>query len=304
MANGNGAAAPMAKTASPVKRRDHGFVPGGRADGVPDAAGAGGFLGALVRSVQATCAGAGAGSRGRGRKGRVGQDEHRRASADRRPAWHPVDSGGDRVRQGPAGRRLRRRACRRARSAGSSSASSGRSAEGSRSCWRKPRTRRRRATRAGPRRSTPRSWRRTRATRKRSAALPSSRSRPDSSIRPRPCLRRSRSLRPARTRIRDCGGFGGAARGRAGRDRRRTCAARTGRRGQSRRPQVALRSRRRAVGQGRPRGAADQLLEIIRRDRKWNDEAARKQLLQLFEAWGLMDPATVAARRKLSAIWF
>ena len=51
-------------------------------------------------------------------------------------------------------------------------------------------------------------------------------------------------------------------------------------------------------------GAADQLLELIRRDRKWNDEAARKQLLQLFEAWGLMDPESVAARRKLSAIWF
>ena len=50
--------------------------------------------------------------------------------------------------------------------------------------------------------------------------------------------------------------------------------------------------------------AADQLLEIIRRDRKWNDEAARKQLLQLFEAWGLMDPASIAARRKLSAVWF
>jgi putative thioredoxin len=50
--------------------------------------------------------------------------------------------------------------------------------------------------------------------------------------------------------------------------------------------------------------AADHLLEIIRRDRKWNDEAARKQLLQLFEAWGLMDPASVAARRKLSAVWF
>ena len=50
--------------------------------------------------------------------------------------------------------------------------------------------------------------------------------------------------------------------------------------------------------------AADQLLEIIRRDRKWNDEAARKQLLQFFEAWGLMDPASIAARRKLSAIWF
>jgi putative thioredoxin len=50
--------------------------------------------------------------------------------------------------------------------------------------------------------------------------------------------------------------------------------------------------------------AADHLLEVIKRDRAWNEQAARKQLLQLFEAWGLMDPATVAARRKLSAIWF
>jgi putative thioredoxin len=51
-------------------------------------------------------------------------------------------------------------------------------------------------------------------------------------------------------------------------------------------------------------GAADHLLEIVKRDRKWNEDAARKQLLQFFEAWGLMDPAAVAARRKLSAIWF
>jgi putative thioredoxin len=50
--------------------------------------------------------------------------------------------------------------------------------------------------------------------------------------------------------------------------------------------------------------AADNLLEIIRRERKWNDEAARKQLLRLFEAWGLMDPASVQARRKLSAVIF
>jgi putative thioredoxin len=50
--------------------------------------------------------------------------------------------------------------------------------------------------------------------------------------------------------------------------------------------------------------AADALLAIIKRDRKWNDEAARKQLLQFFEAWGLMDPAAVTARRKLSAILF
>jgi putative thioredoxin len=50
--------------------------------------------------------------------------------------------------------------------------------------------------------------------------------------------------------------------------------------------------------------AADCLLAIIKRDRTWNDEAARKQLLQFFEAWGLMDPSAVTARRKLSAILF
>jgi putative thioredoxin len=50
--------------------------------------------------------------------------------------------------------------------------------------------------------------------------------------------------------------------------------------------------------------AADELLAIIKRDRAWNDTAARKQLLEFFQAWGLMDKVTVAARRKLSAIWF
>jgi putative thioredoxin len=50
--------------------------------------------------------------------------------------------------------------------------------------------------------------------------------------------------------------------------------------------------------------AADRLLEIIKRERKWNDDAARKQLVQFFEAWGLMDPAAVTARRKLSALIF
>jgi putative thioredoxin len=50
--------------------------------------------------------------------------------------------------------------------------------------------------------------------------------------------------------------------------------------------------------------AADELLAIIKRDRAWNEGGARKQLLQFFEAWGLMDKAAVAARRKLSAIWF
>ncbi len=50
--------------------------------------------------------------------------------------------------------------------------------------------------------------------------------------------------------------------------------------------------------------AADALLDIIRRDRKWNEEAARMQLLKFFEAWGVEDPATMAARRKLSALLF
>jgi putative thioredoxin len=50
--------------------------------------------------------------------------------------------------------------------------------------------------------------------------------------------------------------------------------------------------------------AADALLEIIRRDRSWNEGAARAQLLKFFEAWGLEDPASMAARRKLSALLF
>jgi putative thioredoxin len=50
--------------------------------------------------------------------------------------------------------------------------------------------------------------------------------------------------------------------------------------------------------------AADALLDIIRRQRGWNEDAARLQLLKFFEAWGFDDPATVAARRKLSAILF
>jgi putative thioredoxin len=50
--------------------------------------------------------------------------------------------------------------------------------------------------------------------------------------------------------------------------------------------------------------AAAALLEAIKRDRAWNDEAARKQLLKFFEAWGPMDPATVKARRGLSTLLF
>ena len=50
--------------------------------------------------------------------------------------------------------------------------------------------------------------------------------------------------------------------------------------------------------------ATDHLLEIVRRDRKWNDDGARKQMLQFFESWGPMDPASITGRRKLSSILF
>ncbi|HEX2136354.1 MAG TPA: thioredoxin [Microvirga sp.] len=55
---------------------------------------------------------------------------------------------------------------------------------------------------------------------------------------------------------------------------------------------------------GRRAEAVDQLLEIVRRDRSWNEDGARKQLVQFFEAWGPTDPNTIAGRRKLSSILF
>jgi putative thioredoxin len=51
-------------------------------------------------------------------------------------------------------------------------------------------------------------------------------------------------------------------------------------------------------------GALDALLAIVAKNRGWNEEAARKQLLQLFEAWGGADPVTVAGRMRLSSLLF
>lgn len=50
--------------------------------------------------------------------------------------------------------------------------------------------------------------------------------------------------------------------------------------------------------------AIEHLLEIVRRDRKWNEEAARKQLLQLFDAWGPKEPLVAEGRRRLSSLLF
>jgi putative thioredoxin len=50
--------------------------------------------------------------------------------------------------------------------------------------------------------------------------------------------------------------------------------------------------------------AVEHLLELVRRDRNWNEQAARKQLVQLFDAWGPKDPLTAEGRRRLSSILF
>ncbi|MDR6819372.1 putative thioredoxin [Neorhizobium sp. 2083] len=56
--------------------------------------------------------------------------------------------------------------------------------------------------------------------------------------------------------------------------------------------------------QGERDKAAEHLLTIMRKDRTFDDDGARRQLLQFFEVWGAKDPATIAARRRLSSILF
>jgi putative thioredoxin len=55
---------------------------------------------------------------------------------------------------------------------------------------------------------------------------------------------------------------------------------------------------------GKRSEATQQLLEIVKRDRKWNEDGARKQLVQFFDAWGPTDEATVEGRKRLSTILF
>ncbi len=57
-------------------------------------------------------------------------------------------------------------------------------------------------------------------------------------------------------------------------------------------------------GKGRRLDALEQLISIVRRDRKWNDDGARKQLVQFFEAWGPTDESTIEGRKRLSSILF
>lgn len=55
---------------------------------------------------------------------------------------------------------------------------------------------------------------------------------------------------------------------------------------------------------GEREAAVDHLLDLVKRDRAWNDEAGRKQLVKFFEAFGPADPLTLASRRRLSTILF
>ncbi|HET7448317.1 MAG TPA: co-chaperone YbbN [Methyloceanibacter sp.] len=55
---------------------------------------------------------------------------------------------------------------------------------------------------------------------------------------------------------------------------------------------------------GDRKGALDELLILVAKNRSWNDDAARKQLLQLFDAWGPSDPSTVTGRQRLSSLLF
>ncbi|MBI4968853.1 MAG: thioredoxin [Rhodospirillales bacterium] len=57
-------------------------------------------------------------------------------------------------------------------------------------------------------------------------------------------------------------------------------------------------------GTGEREAAVDELLELVRRNRAWNEQAARQQLVKLFEAFGPTDPLTIEARKRLSSILF
>jgi putative thioredoxin len=57
-------------------------------------------------------------------------------------------------------------------------------------------------------------------------------------------------------------------------------------------------------GAGERIAAIDELVYVIKKDRTWNEDGARKQLVSFFEAWGPKDEATLAGRRKLSAVLF
>jgi putative thioredoxin len=57
-------------------------------------------------------------------------------------------------------------------------------------------------------------------------------------------------------------------------------------------------------GTGEREAAIDELLALFKRDREWDEQAARKQLVKFFEVMGPTDPLTLSARRRLSSLMF
>ena len=128
------------------------------------------------------------------------------------------------------------------------------------------------------------------------------------------CARPARSSRPADARD------GAGSQAQRCRGRRRARRARTRRAGQDasarspswnrRSPPIRSIIRRASISRSRStaRAAAldalDHLIAIVKRDRKWNDDGARKQLVQFFDAWGPTDEATIEGRKRLSSILF
>ena len=58
------------------------------------------------------------------------------------------------------------------------------------------------------------------------------------------------------------------------------------------------------MAEGKRLEAAEALVASFKRDRSWNEDAARKKLIEFFDAWGPKDPATLKGRRLLSAVLF
>ena len=108
----NGGSAPAA-AADVVDRHHHPDLHEGRDRGIAPPAGAGRFLGAMVRTLQAAHADPGKSRPRRQGQGEACQDGYRQASGNSRPDGHPVDPGRDRLRERPARRRLHGRAAGR-----------------------------------------------------------------------------------------------------------------------------------------------------------------------------------------------
>ena len=266
-------------------------------------AGAGGFLGALVRALQAAHADPGKGGEVGQGQGQARQDGHRQESGNSRPDGHPVDPGGDRLLQRPAGRRFHGRAARepghgvpRARDQG----------QDRRRGKRPDESRRRGACR--------RQCRRGRQSLR--AIAHTGRRQCRGACRARALLRADRRARAGQADARAwCPKPSATTRRsppRAPRSRSPSRPSRSARSTNWKRKSRPIRStiRRASISPPRstPRASARKPPIICSRSSSATANGtttrARKQLVQFFEAWGPTDAATVEGRKRLSSILF